>query len=119
MLVAIQHIIPYKNAGNIVRALEEFAKVCRDKMSETVIDTFDGTECRYTLIVTERWEDRKGNLSHKRYVGFATNFDADVTEYSRGWGTETGSRMIQSIRIKMCNKNFTVRLLFFAYSAGV
>jgi len=31
-----------------------------------------------------------GDLPHERYIGFATNFEADVTGYHRDWGQGTG-----------------------------
>ena len=100
--------MPCKNTDTVVDALDEFAAVKRDAVSELDITTPDGVSFTYTMLITERRRCKKDSKDEpkNRYIGFATNVpDIDVAVYDRRRGIETGYKMLEAMRPKTRSQN--------------
>ena len=99
--MTVRYIMPCRNTGTVVDALDEFAAGRRGRISESCITNADRVSVTYTMIITERTRRKKNskNEPKNRYIGFATSAqDIDVARYGKRWGIETGYKMLEAMR---------------------
>ena len=82
--------MPYKNTGNVVAALREFAQWQRGKISGSVIEN-NWNFAAYYIMITDRKNAKDSDDPEERCIGFATNHPAIKTEVcAKRCGIETG-----------------------------
>ena len=121
----VPFLMPCKNTGNVVAALEEYASKKRVSGSENVIEN-SNSSAKYNMLITKRTEKKKKKKKKadnsplkpkERYIGFATNTPTqDVKKYASRWGIETGYRMIEEMRPRTRITNVCARIMCFNYA---
>ena len=78
----VKYLMPCKNTGNVVSALNEFADNRRRKISKNILENATN-QITYTMIITKRKKRKESTEPEEKYIGFATNANyVDVKKYA-------------------------------------
>ncbi len=120
----VKFLMPCRNTGNVVAALNEFDDDKRSRVSGNIIEN-NTDSATYTMIITDRKKsgddnkpvDAAEDRPEKKLIGFATNCPKIRIElYSSRWGIETGYAKLEECRAKTRTVDLAARMLCFYYS---
>lgn len=117
-------LMPARKTQGILRAIEEFKRGARKRISRYTIKSAQG-EFTFYLIIERRMRTIRGKRQWV-YIVFATNVPRhriaavlnDVPEtYKQRWVIENGYKSMDTVRAPTCTRNYGIRLLLFYLAA--
>jgi len=116
-------LMPAIRTTNVKKAIMEYHKGKREKVSQYTVKNSEGREAEVTLIIvpSKDYDDKDAKITSK-YMPFVTNMkncriEDEMTqipeEYKSRWGIETAYRQIEQARPKTFSRDGTLRLILF------